>query len=68
MLRRDGVKMNLEKVYRLYREERLTVRKRGGRKRTLGTRAPMTILQGTNQHWSLDFVSYALNDGRRFAS
>lgn len=42
------------------------VRKRGGRKRALGTRAPMTIPQGPNQRWSLDFVSDALGDGRRF--
>jgi putative transposase len=42
------------------------VRKRGGRKRALGTRAPMTIPQGPNQRWSLDFVSDALSCGRRF--
>lgn len=66
MLKRDGLKMNLKKVYRLYKEERLTVRKRGGRKRALGTRAPMTMPQGANQRWSLDFVQDALNDGRRF--
>jgi putative transposase len=66
MLKREGVLMNLKKVYRLYREERLTVRKRGGRKRALGTRAPAAIPQGANQRWSLDFVSDALNDGRRF--
>ncbi len=58
--------MNLKKVYRLYREERLTVRKRGGRKRALGTRAPMAIPQEPNQRWSLDFVSDALACGRRF--
>lgn len=58
--------MNLKKVYRLYREERLTVRKRGGRKRALGTRAPMALPQGINQRWSLDFVSDALACGRRF--
>ena len=58
--------MNHKKLYRLYREERLTVRKRGGRKRALGTRAPMTIPQGSNQRWSLDFVSDSLVDGRRF--
>ena len=40
LLDREGKGMNLKKVYRLYREERLTVRKRGGRKRALGTRAP----------------------------
>lgn len=58
--------MNWKKLYRLYREEALTVRKRGGRKRAIGTRAPMTIPQGPNQRWSLDFVSDALADGRRF--
>ena len=42
------------------------MRKRGGRKRALGTRAPMTIPQGPNQRWSLDFVSDALSCGRRF--
>ena len=49
-----------------YREERLQGRWRGGRKRALGTRAPMTIPQGPNQRWSLDFVSDALVCGRRF--
>jgi putative transposase len=66
MLRREGVVLNRKKLYRVYREERLTVRKRGGRKRALGTRAPMAIPQGTNQRWSLDFVSDALASGRRF--
>ena len=43
LLARQGVKLNHKKLYRLYKEERLSVRKRGGRKRALGTRAPMTI-------------------------
>lgn len=58
--------MNLKKVYRPYRQERLVVRRRGGRKRALGARAPAAVPQGANQRWSLDFVSDALNDGRRF--
>ena len=58
--------MNHKRLFRLYREERLTVRKRGGRKRALGTRAPMTVPQAANQRWSLDFASDVLNDGRRF--
>jgi len=66
LLRREGVEINWKKLYRLYREERLTVRKRGGRKRALGTRRPMTIPQSSNQRWSLDFVSDALVDSRRF--
>lgn len=66
LLKREGIHINWKKVYRIYREERLTVRKRGGRKRALGTRSPMAIPQEPNQRWSLDFVSDALNDGRRF--
>ena len=58
--------LNHKKLFRLYREERLVVRRRGGRKRALGTRAPMTLPQGPNQRWSLDFVSDVLADGRRF--
>lgn len=42
------------------------MRRRGGRKRALGARAPMILPQGANQRWSLDFLSDALVDGRRF--
>ena len=66
MLERQGIKLNRKKLYRLYKEERLTVRKRGGRKRALGTRAPMAIPQGRNLRWSLDFVADTLVGGRRF--
>lgn len=66
LLEREGVRINWKKLYRIYREERLTVRRRGGRKRALGTRSPMAIPQQANQRWSLDFVSDALADGRRF--
>jgi putative transposase len=41
--------MNHKKLRRLYREERLQVRRRGGRKRALGTRAPMVLPQSPNQ-------------------
>jgi putative transposase len=66
LLRREGVRVNHKKLRRLYREERLQVRRRGGRKRALGTRAPLTMPQGPNQRWSLDFVSDTLTDSRRF--
>jgi putative transposase len=66
LLGRGGIVLNHKKLYRLYREERLMVRKRGGRKRALGTRAPMALPQGPNQRWSLDFVSDALASSRRF--
>jgi putative transposase len=66
MLAREGHAMNHKKLYRLYHEEQLMVRRRRGRKRALGTRAPMTLPNAVNQRWSLDFVSDALSDGRRF--
>jgi putative transposase len=65
LLRREGVAMNKKKLYRIYREEGLSVRRRRGRKRATGTRAPLALVQGPNQRWSLDFVSDALNWGRR---
>ena len=66
LLRREGTRMNHKKLRRLYREERLQVRRRGGRKRALGMRAPLASPQGPNQRWSLDFVSDTLTDSRRF--
>ena len=66
LLAREGHALNHKKLYRLYREERLMVRRRRGRKRALGTRAPMALPDTINQRWSLDFVSDTLSDGRRF--
>ena len=66
MARRRGVVMNLKRVYRLYKEEGLTVRRRGGRKRAIGTRAPLEKAARPNAIWVLDFVSDTLESGRRF--
>jgi putative transposase len=66
LLAREGMAPNHKKLLRIYREEGLKVRRRGGHKRALGTRAPMAIPQGPNQRWSLDFVSDSFVDGRRF--
>ena len=66
LLRREGQVVNRKKVQRLYREERLMVRRRGGRKRAIGTRRPIETPLAANQRWSLDFVSDQITDGRRF--
>ena len=66
MLERQGVRMNLKKLRRLYAEEKLQVKRRGGRKRALGTRRPLEVPDRPNRRWSLDFVSDAFTDGRRF--
>jgi hypothetical protein len=61
-----GYRVNHKKLFRLYREEKLAVRRRGGRKRAVGTRAPMMVPMAPNDRWSLDFVSDQLTCGRRF--
>jgi putative transposase len=66
LLDREGLGANHKKVYRIYSEEGLAVKRRRGRKRAIGTRRPMLLPYGPNQRWSLDFVSDTLSDGRRF--
>jgi putative transposase len=66
MLKREGHVHNLKKIYRIYREEGLMVKRRKGRKRAIGTRLPLPKPDSLNQVWSLDFLSDALSDGRRF--
>jgi putative transposase len=66
LLRREGRLVNKKRVQRLYQEERLMVRRRGGRKRALGLRSPMAAPDRPNACWSLDFVHDQMTDGRRF--
>lgn len=65
-LKREGFVVNHKRLSRLHREERLAVRRRGGRKRAIGTRAPMIVPVRPNDRGSLDFVADQLTDGRRF--
>ena len=66
LLKKEGLAMNQKRFRRLYREEGLQVRKRGGRKRALGGRAPLALPSGPNERWSLDFASDSFTNGRRF--
>lgn len=65
MLEREGHKMNHKKLFRLYQEEGLAVKRRKGRKRALGSRAEMPTPDQPGERWSLDFVSDSLQNGRR---
>jgi len=64
-LRREGFVVNHKRLFRLYREERLMVRKRKGRKRASGSRTPMPVPAVPNDLWVLDFVADQLDCGRR---
>ena len=66
LLRREGWAINIKKTYRIYREAGLSVKRRKGRKRAIGTRTPLPQALHPNHVWSLDFMSDALEDGRRF--
>src|SRR5918993_2536419 len=66
LLRREGLVLNRKRTQRLYREEALTVRRRRGRKRATGARAPLLLPPLPNTRWSIDFVHDQLACGRRF--
>ncbi|MDE3760388.1 IS3 family transposase [Sinorhizobium meliloti] len=66
LLRRDGEPSGVNRIYRLYREEGLSVRKRKARRRAVGTRAPILVAAKANARWSLDFVHDQFACGRRF--
>ncbi len=62
LLAREGIRLNHNRLFRIYREERLTVRSRSGRKRALGTKALLVLPKQANHRWSLDLASDALLD------
>ncbi|MBG0808200.1 IS3 family transposase [Methylosinus sp. H3A] len=66
LLRQRGELSGKNRIYRLYREEGLTVRKRRARRRAVGTRAPIVVEAKPNARWSLDFVHDQLASGQRF--
>src|SRR2546421_12846599 len=67
LLNREGWKVGKKLVYRLYREEGLTLRHKPRRKRRASLhRHERFRPTGANQAWSLDFVADQLADGRRF--
>jgi putative transposase len=66
LLRREGWLINHKRTERLYREEGLSLRRKRCKKRTSHLRVVMDRPERINQHWSMDFVSDSLYNGRRF--
>lgn len=67
LLRREGWKANHKRVYRLYKQAGLNLRrKRPRRRKAAAHRLERPVLTAPNQCWSMDFVADALFDGRRF--
>jgi putative transposase len=66
LLRREGWKVNHKRVYRLYCLLGLQVRIRRKTKRASHVRVPLGVPETPNEHWSMDFVSDMMDNGRRF--
>jgi putative transposase len=65
LLRREGLVVNHKRVYRLYREEGLSLRRRKRKRLTSEGRGPGELAASPNQVWSLDFVSDCTATSRR---
>ena len=65
-LRNEGLVVNAKRTYRLYCEEGLQVRRRKRKRLPPRDRIPLQAAERPNQRWSLDFVSDALWNYRRF--
>ncbi len=65
LLRPEFPQVNHKRVYRLYRDANLAVRRRKKAKRPLNERVPLQLAQTVNEVWSMDFVSDSLSNGRR---
>jgi putative transposase len=64
-LRREGWPVNHKKVYRLYREQGLAVRRRKRKRIGLAQRLVRPAPQAPNQSWSMDYLADGLIDGRK---
>jgi putative transposase len=66
LLRREGHKDDVKRIYRLYREAGLSLRlKRPRRNKAAKLRQPKEIARAIDEIWSMDFVADALFDGRK---
>ncbi|MGB2833225.1 MAG: IS3 family transposase [Methylotenera sp.] len=65
MLKFEGVVVNHKRVYRLYTEQKLSVKRRKKAKRPMTERAELLIPDVPNQVWSIDFVMDSLANGRK---
>ena len=66
LLRREGWQVNHKRVYRLYCEECLGLRRKPPRRRVASLKREIRLTaKAKNECWSMDFVSDQLYDGRR---
>jgi len=66
LLKREGWKVGVKRVYKIYKAEGLEVRTKKRKKRASQPRVPLPAVQRSRERWAMDFMSDKLADGSRF--
>jgi len=66
LVEREGLHVNHKRVFRVYREAGLQVRRRQRKRLTRADRTPLAMPRTRNERWSMDFMVDTLADGRGF--
>jgi putative transposase len=66
LLVREGWGINHKRIQRMYREERLAVRRKRRKRVAQTARQPKVLPDGPNERWSMDFMADSLATGRGF--
>lgn len=64
-LRRDGIRVNHKRIFRVYRLEGLVLPRKRPRRKLWQRPTPLAVATAPGQRWSIDFVSDQLGAGRR---
>lgn len=67
-LRNEGIQVNHKRLHRVYKEIGLSIRRKVKKRLPQRIKSPLVVPEKINQTWSIDFMSDALENGRKFRS